>query len=236
MTPLSLDLTDFSSIEQAAKTFQSKSSRLDILINNAGVMAMPYSKTKQGYEIQFGTNHVGHALFTKLLMPTMLETANKPGADVRVVNLSSFGHNFAPSGGIIWDQDKSEKMSTNSRYGSSKLANILHARILGEKYPQITAVAVHPGVIMTELYASVKDQGAIQRWVLGAFAPMLMANTHDGAKTSLWTATQPKDVVKQTYYYEPINKTGQGSKYAQDHDLAVKLWDWTEEEFKKHGY
>jgi len=235
VTPLSLDLTDFASIGQAAKTFQSQSPRLDILINNAGVMAMPYSKTAQGYEIQFGTNHMGHALFTKLLLPTLLETASQPGADVRVVNLSSYGHNLAPADGIAWDQAGAENISTNARYGSSKLANILHARVLGEKNPQITAVAVHPGVIMTELYASVK-QGAVARTLLGAFAPLVFANMHDGAKTSLWAATASKDVVSKSYYYEPIGKAGNGSKNAQDHDLAVKLWDWTEEEFKKHGY
>ncbi|GAB7338847.1 hypothetical protein MBLNU457_5536t2 [Dothideomycetes sp. NU457] len=235
VTHLSLDLTDFSNIEQAAKTFQSKSSRLDVLINNAGVMAMPYSKTAQGYEIQFGTNHMGHALFTKLLMPTLLKTAEQPGADVRVVNLSSYGHNLAPSGGIIWDQEKAEQISTNARYGSSKLANILHARMLGEKYPQITAVAVHPGVIMTELYASVK-KGTAARFVLGAVAPLVFASTQDGAKNTLWAATAPEERVKKDFYYEPIGKAGCGSKNAKDHDLAVELWDWTEEELKKHGY
>ena len=235
VTPLSLDLTDFTSIATAAKTFQSQSSRLDILINNAGVMAMPYSKTAQDYEIQFGTNHMGHALFTKLLLPTLLETAKQPGADVRVVNLSSYGHNLAPSDGIIFDQVGAEKISTNARYGSSKLANILHARVLREKYPSITAVAVHPGVIMTELYASVK-QGVVARHVLGAVAPLVFANTQDGAKTSLWGATASKYVVSKNYYYEPIGKAGNESKNAKNHDLAVKLWDWTEEEFKKHGY
>jgi NAD(P)-dependent dehydrogenase (short-subunit alcohol dehydrogenase family) len=72
---ISLDLTDFASIKQAAEHFTSTSSRLDLLINNAGVMAMPYSHTKQNYDIQFGTNHLGHALSVKLLLPTLLESS-----------------------------------------------------------------------------------------------------------------------------------------------------------------
>lgn len=71
-------------------------------------MAVPYSKTEDGYEIQFGTNHMGHALLTKLLLPTMLRTAEESGSDVRIVNLSSEGHNMAPRGGIIYDQNELE--------------------------------------------------------------------------------------------------------------------------------
>ncbi|PSK34045.1 hypothetical protein B9Z65_8371 [Elsinoe australis] len=232
---IELDLTDFASIEKAVKDFQSKSDRLDLLLNNAGVMAMPYSQTKQGYEIQFGTNHMGHALFTKHLIPTLLKTAEQPGSDVRIVNLSSYGHNLAPAGGIIFDQQGAEKIDTNARYGSSKLANILHARILAEKYPQITTTAVHPGVIMTDLYASVKES-TIKSTLLGLAGPLFFADLQTGALTSLWALTAPKETVGKEYYFEPIGKTGQASKYARDHDLAVKLWDYTEEELKKHGY
>lgn len=107
-------------------------------------MAVPWSKTKEGYEIQFGTNHVGHALLTKLLMPTLLKTAEAPDADVRVINVSSEAHMLAP--GIIYDQDALEPYHTFRRYGQSKLANILHARELQRRYPQITATSLHPGV------------------------------------------------------------------------------------------
>ena len=91
---LQLDLSSFASIKRAADEFKSRSDRLDLLINNAGIMAVPWSMTEDGYEIQFGTNHMGHALLTKLLMPTMLKTAEEPGSDVRVINLSSEGHNM----------------------------------------------------------------------------------------------------------------------------------------------
>ncbi|KAJ6133934.1 oxidoreductase [Penicillium sp. IBT 18751x] len=116
---IKLDLTSFTSVKEAAEDFKSRSDRLDILINNAGIMAVPYSKTKEDYEIQFGTNHMGHALLTKLILPTLLSTAEKPGSDVRVINLSSEGHYYAP--GIIYDQDQLESYYTFRRYGQSKL-------------------------------------------------------------------------------------------------------------------
>ncbi|KAF3360644.1 Histone H2A [Verticillium dahliae VDG1] len=95
---LSLDLTSFDSIKKAAAEFLSKEDRLDILINNAGIMATPNGTTKEGYEIQFGTNHVGHALLTNLLLPTLKRTAaaTSPPRDVRIVNISSLLENTAP--------------------------------------------------------------------------------------------------------------------------------------------
>ncbi|KAG9622101.1 oxidoreductase, partial [Aureobasidium melanogenum] len=122
---LSLDLSDFDSVKAAADSFKQKEQRLDILLNNAGIMSVPYSTTKQGYEIQFGTNHMGHALLTKLLMPVLLKTAEDPKADVRVVSLSSEGHQLARGCGILYDQAAAETYGTWSRYGSAKLANIL---------------------------------------------------------------------------------------------------------------
>lgn len=236
ITYLPLDLTDFASIESAAKTFNSKSDRLDILMNNAGVMALPYSKTKQDYEIQFGTNHMGHALLTKLLLPTMLKTAEQPGSDVRIVNLSSMGHQMAPSGGIVFDQKALEAKSTWSRYGNSKLANILHAQSLSQKYPQITSTAVHPGVILTDLYASQKQSNVFMRtglWALGGF---VMSDVSAGALNQLWVATANKKEVEKSVYWVPVAKASAGSSYASDKALAEKLWTYTEDELKKHGY
>lgn len=238
---LPLDLASFSSIAEAASAFKSKEKRLDILINNAGVMATPYSLTKEGYEIQFGTNHVGHALLTKLLMPVLLETAKKPDADVRIVNLSSMGHHMAPSGGIIWDQKALEQQKTWRRYGQAKLANILFTRELAARYPQITSVAIHPGVILTDLYASLKAN-----WFIGVlvfiyarmmpFLPGHFKDTKGGALTQTWAATTPKEDLKSGEFYRPVGIRSAGSGYAQDLGLAKKLWEWTDEEFEKHGY
>ncbi|KAL1605391.1 hypothetical protein SLS60_004940 [Paraconiothyrium brasiliense] len=238
---LPLDLTSFSSIAEAASTFNSREERLDTLINNAGIMMTPFSLTKEGYEIQFGTNHVGHALFTKLLMPALLKTAEQPGADVRIINVSSLGMMAAPSGGIIFDQSELEKQYTWRRYGQSKLANILFTRELSARYPQITSVSVHPGVIITDLYNAFVS-GPFMKigfWFYKQLVPILpghFKDTRGGALSQTYLAAIDKSNLQNGEFYRPVGIVTKGSKYSQDLGLARKLWEWTEEEFGKHGY
>ena len=195
-------------------------------------MAVPYSKTKENYEIQFGTNHLGHALLTKLLLPTLLATAEQPGSDVRVLNLSSEAHYWAP--GIIYDQDQLESYYTFRRYGQSKLANILHARELQRRYPSITAAALHPGLIMTDLYAPQSQSSLLAKFAL-SLINMFFSDVPNGAKNSLWAATGPKDEVRKSCYWKPVGVAAEGSvSYLRKGDFAQELWDWTEEQFKKH--
>ncbi|CAK1354494.1 unnamed protein product [Cercospora beticola] len=227
---IKLDLTSLASVKDAAEEFKARSDRLDILINNAGIMAVPYSKTKDGYEIQFGTNHIGHALLTKLLLPTLLKTADQPGSDVRIVNVSSIGHMIAP--GIIYDQDALESYATLRRYGQSKLSNLLHARELQRRYPQITATSVHPGVILTDLYASQKQSSIFARFGLPLIKPLTL-DVPGGAKNELWAATADKKEVGSSYYWTPVGiKSGGSFWHAQKPQLAKELWDWTENELE----
>jgi len=234
---LHCDLTDLKSVEATAKEFTSKEDRLDILLLNAGIMMVPAAVTKDGYEIQFGTNHVGHALLTKLLLPTLLKTAQEPGADVRVVSVSSFGHFFAPSKGILFDQVKTPMASymTHTRYGQSKLANILFATELARRYPSITAVAIHPGVVDTNLYKSVFS---------GILSPMdklkscVYTTVQDGVKNQLWAATGKKGdaagEVRSGEYYTPVGVAGQGTRLASNSEVAGRLWEWTEKELESY--
>jgi NAD(P)-dependent dehydrogenase (short-subunit alcohol dehydrogenase family) len=203
-------------------------------------MATPYSLTQEGYENQFGTNHMGHALLTKLLLPILLKTAEEPTSDVRIINITSMGHLMAPSKGIIWDQAALEKYNTWSRYGQSKLANILFTRELAQRYPTIKSVAVHPGVILTNLYDDFQTN-AFWRfgfWImktLGPFIPgLLLPNVQAGAKNQLWAATAPKQLVKSGEYYIPVGSLNSGSKISRDPGLAKKLWEYTETEISKH--
>lgn len=238
---LPLDLTSFSSIAEAAATFQQHESRLDILINNAGIMACPYSTTKEGYEIQFGTNHMGHALLTKLLLPTLIATAAIPGAEARIVTLTSTGHAIGVPGGLIFDQVKLEQQGTWKRYGQSKLSNLLFARELAERYPQITSVSVHPGVIFTDLFASMRANVFLKAgmWIYGLFSFLLPGHyksPEGGALNQTWAATVPKEKLVNGAYYKPVGARNEGSKAARDPGLQKKLWEYTEAELSKHGY
>lgn len=237
---LPLDLSSFSSIAAAADTFRARETRLDILINNAGIMASPYSLTKEGYEIQFGTNHMGHALLIKLLLPTMLATARQ-GADVRIVTLSSMGHHLAAPGGIIFDQAALEKQNTWRRYGASKLANILYTRSLAEQYPQLTCVSLHPGVILTDLFQNLRTNvflkiGIWLYGLLGMILPGHYSSAEGGALNQTWAATVDKAELVSGAFYKPVGVKNDGSKWARDQGLQKKLWEWTESELERHGY
>ena len=221
--------------------------RLDILVLNAGIMATPAGLTEQGYEAQFGTNHVGHALLTKLLLPTLLSTAEEPGADVRVVSLSSMGHTFSPPRrGIDFANLKSDMAGslTFMRYGQSKLANILFAKEMARRYPVITTVAVHPGVVNTELYRNTQEWWGVG-YLVGAMREWMWTSVQEGAKGQLWAATAPLAKtdkgaagngvgVESGEYYCPVGVTGKGSKWSCDTELAGRLWEWTEKELESY--
>lgn len=233
---LPLDLTSMQSIGDAAKMFQSKSDRLDLLLNNAGIMAVPVGTTKEGYEIQLGTNHIGHFLLTKLLLPTLQKTAEQPGSDVRIVNMSSMGHQMAPNVGINFEDHHLPAASTWTRYGQSKLANILFASELARRYPNITSVAVHPGVVNTDLINSYNDSNTLFKYVYGMFSGLVFNDVPTGTKNQLWASTVAKDKLDSGAYYVPVGKKNAGSKQARDAELAKQLWEWSEREVQKHGY
>lgn len=161
-----MDLRSFSSVHESAKTFLQESDRLDILLLNAGIMSTPPGTTDDGYEVQFGTNHMGHALLSKLLLPTLLKTAEEPKSDVRVVVLASAAHKYAPAKeGIMFDmlKNQAEQISTITRYGQSKLANALFAKELARRYPKLTVSSLQPGLVTTNLANTMSDNSWIMR-------------------------------------------------------------------------
>ncbi|KAE9376609.1 NAD(P)-binding protein [Stipitochalara longipes BDJ] len=225
---LRLDLASFKSVKEAARTFLSAASRLDILYMNAGIMGGPHVTTEDGYERQFGTNHMGHALLFKLLKPIMLKTASLPGADVRVVILSSAGHRFG-KGKLLFDSFKStaEDLSPTDKYCQSKLANLVYARALAKHVPEITSVSIYPGDIRTGLFTA---NGG--HWLItvlrNVVLPLTAVSVEDGVKNQLWAGTVKG--VKSGEYYEPVGVTGKQSVYAYNDEVAEKLWEWTENE------
>jgi retinol dehydrogenase-12 len=225
-----LDLTSLRSVKDAADTVNASTSRLDILMNNAGIMAVPAALTQDGYEIQFGTNHVGHALLTKLLLPKLEATTKLPGADVRIINLSSAGHVLVPNGGIAFDQLRTDMKATSTftRYGQSKLANVLFTKELAERYPDIRSIAIHPGAVNTGLTQGVIASWAWTKTLIDVAGVFFMKSAAQGALNQLWAATSPE--AKTGKYYDPVAKEVPASAYAQDKELAAKLWEWTEKE------
>ncbi|KAK2688866.1 hypothetical protein QWA68_012128 [Fusarium oxysporum] len=228
-----LDLASLSSIKSAAKEFQSSSTRLDILVNNAGIMMTPEGLTEEGYEIQIGTNHMGHAFLTHLLLPTLEETT-KTNPDVRIVFVSSMGESISPKNPYQFDQFKTtmSSFSTQSRYGISKLANVHYAAALAERYPKIKVTSIHPGVVHTNLTAPIISSSLIIGMITRLVMSLIAVDSAKGALNQLWAMTDPK--AESGVFYHPVGVTGKGSKLSQDKDAREKLWEWTQQEIRQH--
>ncbi|QDS75140.1 hypothetical protein FKW77_007757 [Venturia effusa] len=233
------DISSLQSTKETAKTFKAASDRLDILMLNAGIMTAPAATSVDGYETHFATNHMGHALLIKLLMPTMQRTAKLPDADVRLINLTSIAYEAAPSQGIDFATLKSEQKNLGNsvmarwlRYGQSKLANILYVQQLARQYPEITSVAIHPGIIRTGLF---ENLGLVDRIMLsvkfaGQFTPV-----EKGAWNQCWAALAEKSEMKNGGYYAPIGKlTVPITTAGKDEGLSKKLWQWTQSELASY--
>jgi NAD(P)-dependent dehydrogenase (short-subunit alcohol dehydrogenase family) len=227
---LELDLASLESVRQAAATFLSKNDRLDFLINNAGLAALPLGETKDGNEIQLGVNHLGHFLLTKLLLPALQKAASeaKSPKDVRVINISSIASQSCPTHGIDFDNLNITSGSWGAwmRYGQSKLANVLFTRELAVRYPEFTSLVVHPGMIDTDVWQN--------DWTARLARFMFRWYWYDsitGSYTTLWAASA-ENVTSGDLYY-PIGKLVKGDAPSNDIELAKKLWDWSEERVKE---
>jgi NAD(P)-dependent dehydrogenase (short-subunit alcohol dehydrogenase family) len=235
-TYVQLDLTSLASVKEAVKR-DFKHDRLDILLNNAGIMAQPAALSTDGYEIQFATNHLGHAMLTDCLLPTLLRTAKEPNSDVRILNITSMGYQFHPLSGISFGELNSGStmkrlfMGAWVRYGQSKLANILFSSELARQHPEITSISIHPGVVVTDLYHT---QGWYNRWFIDftCWAQGLkLMEAHQGAWNQVWCATVAKKegLVNGSFYYPVgVEKPDFLDKSAKSEKLAKELWDWTE--------
>ncbi|KAF2636310.1 NAD(P)-binding protein [Massarina eburnea CBS 473.64] len=236
MTFVEMDLSSMASVKAAvSKTF--KHNRLDILLNNAGIMAQPASLSTDGYEIQFATNHLGHAMLTHVLLPVLLSTAVLPASDVRVVNTTSLGYAFHPGPGISFAElDAGSDMQRTLmggwvRYGHSKLANILFATEFAKRYPQITSLSAHPGVVNTDL---VYSQSRANRWFIGSttwLQGMKAMEPHQGCWNMVWcAAVAKKGELKNGSFYYPVGVEQWDMLYkmAKNGELAERLWVWTE--------
>lgn len=243
ITFIPCDMTDLNAVRTAAQTLLSQTSRLDILLANAGIMCVPFNQTKQNYEIQFGVNYLAHALLVKLLLPTLESTAKLTSSPPRIVFLTSLGYTLHPSQGILFDRLSTSlsNLSWNawwgkwSLYGQAKLANLLYARQIAQHYPSLTCVSVHPGVAATSLF---RDLGAFNTAFIYTMSYSQLTTPEKCAYNQLWAATAPlgkgERQVESGVFYEPVGLKGELQKSSGDDELGRKLWDWTQKE--SEGY
>ena len=232
---MALDLSSLASIKEFAQAFTARFDRLDVLMNNAGVMALPQCETEDGFEMQFGVNHLGHFALTGHLWPLLLSTEGS-----RIVNVSSNAHKF---GRMNWaDVHNRKRYNAWAVYGQSKLANLLFTLGLNKRLQHAgtgaIAVAAHPGYAATHLFHSSAEMAGskTKRW-LADMGNRLMAQPADmGALPQLYAATAP-DVQSGDYYGPGGFMQGRGypkkvacRPAAQDEGAAEKLWGLSEEQ------
>lgn len=239
---LPMDLADLASVRAFGEAVVGEIAGLDLLINNAGIMACPLTRVGPGWEAQFGVNHMGHFALTKALMPA-LEKADAP----RVVALSSTGHKLSD---IRWDDPHYEETDYDKwqAYGQAKTANALFANGLSRRLKSAggSAFAVHPGGIFTELQRFLpKEEMIALGWLGEDGEPSEMAKQGfktpaQGCSTTLWAATSSKldgvsgvycencDVAKPTDFDSPLARFQGVNPHACDDDSAERLWEMSE--------
>ncbi|KAF8483435.1 NAD(P)-binding protein [Russula ochroleuca] len=233
---LQLDLSDLVSVKTAAEEFISRESELHTLYNNGGVYAVIDKLTSQGFDMQFGTNVLGHFYFTKLLHPLLTVTAkNSPQGSVRVVNVSSIGHYVVPPDGIQWSTLSpgddylavGKKIGALKLYGQSKLGNILFSNEFARQYggEGIVSISVHPGNINTDL---ARNASAFTK-ILGRIITYPVSY---GAINSLYAGTSPAASELNGKYVTAWARVTLPHQRALDTDLGKKLWEWCEEQVK----
>ncbi len=224
-----LDLADLESVRRCADSLLTGLERLDLLVNNAGVMAIPRGETAQGFERQFGVNHLGHFALTGALLPLILKT---PGS--RIVNVSSMAHR---SGRMNFsDLHSQRKYSPFGAYAQSKLANLLFTLELQRRLESVEAgtvcVSAHPGFAATNLqYAAAREKGsAIELVAMRVLNALLSQSAEQGALPQLYAATSPG--VTGGDYIGPDGwmqmrgypKKHRAKESAYDTEAAQELW------------
>ncbi|MED4292931.1 oxidoreductase [Priestia megaterium] len=226
---MKLDLSDLTSVRAFAADFLKKHESLSILINNAGIMDPPFRLTKDGFESQFGSNHLGHFALTGLLLPRLISTPNS-----RVVTQSSL---LAHNASIDFDNlDGSKGYSARKFYGQSKLANLLFARELQTKFRSnhidSMSVACHPGISHTNLFSF--GSGKRANIIIRMISSIVSQPAHMGALPALYSATA--STIKGGAYIGPDGKGGKKGyptsdaiiERLYDSNISNKLWNVSE--------
>jgi WW domain-containing oxidoreductase len=220
-TPVACELSEPSSVQACAVRVTELGRPLDAIICNAGIMALPKLTLKNGYELQFFTNHIGHFLLVTSLLDQL-------ATDGRIVMVSSNAHRGAPRSGIQFDNlDGHRGYSPWAAYGQSKLANLLFANQLAKRFEGTarTANSLHPGVIYTNL---ARNMNPVVRVLLGVGAPLVLKSVAEGAATQCYLAVHPDVADVSGKYFADCNES-RPSAHGRDDSLAEKLWKVSEQ-------
>ncbi|XP_067134946.1 retinol dehydrogenase 12-like isoform X3 [Centruroides vittatus] len=221
---MQLDLASFNSIRSFSEEVLKSEPQIHILINNAGLGATPFQKTQEGYEMQFGVNHLGHFLLTLLLLDRI-----KSSAPARIINVSSMAYKY---GKIKFDDLNSEKdYKPIPAYCQSKLANIYFTRELAKRLEgtNVTTYCLHPGVVDTELGRYLKDSSGFHYTI--AFyitSKLFFKSTKQGAQTTIYCAVAEELANESGHFYTECRRSRLNSN-ATDDTVAEKLWKISEE-------
>jgi NAD(P)-dependent dehydrogenase (short-subunit alcohol dehydrogenase family) len=219
--PVACELSDPQSVRDCVAEVRRMAKPLDVIICNAGIMALPKLELKHGYELQFFTNHMGHFLLVTGLLDCMSLSA-------RMVVLSSDAHRAAPPDGIEFDRlNPQGDYSAWTAYGQSKLANLLFAKQLAKRFVGSGRVAnaVHPGIVETKLARHMGLSVALGYKLVG---PLFFKSIPQGAATSVWAAVHPDSAHLNGEYLANCN-VARPSRFAQDARLAERLWAMSEQ-------
>ncbi|KAJ7613352.1 NAD-P-binding protein [Mycena polygramma] len=230
---LELDLADLDSVAKAAKTFQEKESRLDVLYNSAGVMIPPIDQTtRQEYDLQLGLV-LGHFYFTKLLLPLLISTAKSvPDGRARIISVSSGAHHFSGLNFATFkDGPERRKSGTQKLYAQSKFAVVVLAAELARRYGDqgIVSVAMNPGNVATPLQREIKGISA------SIASLMLHPVRPNGIITHVWAGTAQETAEYNGKYLIPWARLGKPRRDTQDPVIGEKLWTWLNEQVEGRG-
>ncbi|XP_068628640.1 retinol dehydrogenase 11-like [Battus philenor] len=230
-----LDLCSLKSVRDFSTRILENEKQINILINNAGVMACPKGQTEDGFETQIGVNHFGHALLTLLLLPQLIRSA-----PARIVTVSSLANMFFNLNLDDINQEKS--YNAFKAYSASKVANIIFMKALDMKLKEhgiknVNTYSLHPGNISTELGRHMDKtlfNGAT--WVFNNVMYYFMKSPRCGAQTSIYCAVDETCAEESGFYYSDCGKSSMVNRQCKNPDIALKFWDLTIEKLHLQDY
>lgn len=216
---IELDLASQQSVREAARRMSYEAPQLDTLINNAGLFTSAWQTTEEGFELQFGVNHLGHFLLTHELLP-QLQKSDHP----KIINVSSAAY---LQGKMDFDslQDKPASYNGLLAYARSKLANVLFTRELARRYPELNSYALHPGAVGTGF--AEKDSRWIVRTIWKIARLFFLISPEKGAQTSVYLARTYPVPATNGSFIDDKQEARSPNALAADEQLAKKLWDYS---------